>query len=83
MKHIILVIMFSFLVEESVKAQTYKEQYTKCYQLMNGVNMQDTSYFTQKLKMLDCLIGSNAPSFSVKALDGKILTLPKLKGRLL
>jgi thiol-disulfide isomerase/thioredoxin len=77
----ILLTMFSFFVGASLKAQTYKEQYTKCSQIMNGVNIEDTSYFTQKYKMLDCLIGSNAPKFSVKALDGKILALTKLKGQ--
>lgn len=73
--------MFSFFFGGSLQAQTYKEQYTKCSQIMNGVDIEDKNYFTQKYKMLDCLIGSNAPSFSVKALDGKILALSNLKGQ--
>jgi peroxiredoxin len=73
--------MFGFFTGISLKAQTFKEQYTSCSQLMNGVDIEDTSYFTQKYKMLDCLIGSDAPDFRVKALDGKTISLADLKGK--
>lgn len=81
MKRPILVILFSFFVGASLKAQTYQEQYTKCSQIMKGVKIEDARFFTQKYKMLDCLIGTNAPNFRVQALDGKILSLPNLKGQ--
>ncbi|MFD3002636.1 TlpA family protein disulfide reductase [Pontibacter toksunensis] len=81
MNRIVLLTMFAFFFGGSLQAQTYKEQYTKCSQIMNGVDVEDPNFFTQKYKMLDCLIGSNAPDFSVKALDGETLALKNLKGQ--
>jgi thiol-disulfide isomerase/thioredoxin len=67
--------------EEEVNPLSFKQQYNKCSQIMNGVDIEDTSFFTLKYKMLDCLIGSKAPDFSAKALDGMMLTLANLRGQ--
>jgi len=80
-KQILLSVMLFLVSGLMLRAQTYKEQYMKCSEIMKGIGIQDTSFFTQKIKMYDCLIGSNAPNFSVKALNGQMLELSKLKGQ--
>jgi peroxiredoxin len=62
-------------------AQTYEDHYQKCKQTFKLTDAPD-AWPDESLESMDsCLIGAIAPKFHEKTVDGKIIELSKLKGK--
>ena len=68
----------------STNAQTYLEQFKKCSEVFNITDSTADSLYTDLLLKRDsCLIGSIAPNFKSKTINGNLVDLSKLKGRVI
>jgi peroxiredoxin len=74
-------VTFSYV---STNAQTYLEQFKKCSEAFNITDSTADSLYTDLLLKRDsCLIGSIAPNFKSRTINGNLVDLSKLKGRVI
>jgi hypothetical protein len=81
MKQVKLTLVFLIVLTGHLKAQSFKEQYTKCATALNGAGIGDTAYWNLINKVFKCMKGANAPDFTFKTLTGETLTRSQLYGQ--
>jgi thiol-disulfide isomerase/thioredoxin len=83
-KSSILFLISVTLLLSNINGQTYAEQFKKCSETFNITDSTADSLYTDLLLKRDsCLLGSFAPSFKAKTINGKLLDLSKLKGQVI
>ena len=66
------------LVVAQANAQTYQEQYVKCSKPFESVKNLTPGLVAD---FNECMVGAEAPNFKVTTLDGTVVELSKLKGK--
>ena len=80
MRKVRFITLVLFALNGQLMAQSYKEQYEKCAELLGSLDTGDTAYWRLIKHVFNCMKGANAPDFNIKTLEGKTLSLSELKG---
>ncbi|MEO7048552.1 MAG: TlpA disulfide reductase family protein, partial [Ferruginibacter sp.] len=75
------ILIITFAISITIKAQTYDTQYKICSEPLNKLTHVDSLYFVLAQKRDSCMLGVTAPNFEATTLDNKRIELSKLKGQ--
>ena len=78
-----LIFIFLFSSNQIVFSQSYSDQHKKCSEVLEGVSVGDSAFWTKLQLRNKCLIGLKTPQFSIKTLDGKLINSDSLQGKVL